>query len=317
MKTMRMEKVEKLIKEVGLGIGEIYIPKSSAPFVHDGLARVTVLSIEMAHDYIKNRGPDGMGVVAFTVDKELELTTLGRAPGYAELREMIQDNEEGTLAYVIMVLAPRVKKNDDYTGTDEDVEAILATCSTPEDVKRMTNEAHEGLTFGFSAVVTVGTHDTVWSTSIIDEDRVELVAFSDREGHAPIEVQMHSLGDGETTKPDFTKLFHNTKVIPLDEWVVHRYASGSAEKLNQEGDDFAGPEGVKLVERLVKRDGHDHWKLAYACLRKLCDVGGGAEVPMEHRSKLIALFQSRIDELKGDSAPPAKKPTHKAPEKVQ
>lgn len=316
MKTMQINDFERLIQRDGkLHLKHVGIDKNVSPFIHYDLGCVTILACQMARDYLAQEGEDAMGVQAFTVDKELNLSVHERPGDFQELRDTIHENE-GAMAYIVMVLAPRLTKTDKYKGTDAEIEAILTSCKSTEEVEALTDA--EGLEFSFSAVVTVGTHDTVWSVSILDTEEVEIVAFSDFEGDSPVEIHMHSLESG-TMQTDFSKLFHDRKIIPLSEWKMERYGAGSADQLQSEGDDFAGPEGIELIEQLIKRDGHNDWKLAYACLRKLAQVGGAAEVPKKHRSKLIALFQSRINELEGAKADekPVKKPTHKAPETVQ
>lgn len=319
MKTMEATEFEHLIEKDGkLTLKHIGMDRETSPHIHYDLGCVTILAVQMARDYLAQEGESGTGVQAFTVDSDLNLAVHDKPSSYQELKEIIHANEEGAMAYIVMVMAPRLMKTKEFKGTDDEINDMLGACNSAEEVRALSDT--EGLEYGFSAVVTVGTHDTVWSVSILDTKEIEIVAFSDYEGDSPVEIHMHSLDYG-SMETDFSKLFHQRRIIPLSEWKMNRYGPGSADKLQTEGDDFAGPAGVELIEKLCARDGHDNWKLSYACLRKLCDIGDAGGVPKKHRMKLIALFQSRINELEAandaDGNTAVKKPTHKAPGTVQ
>lgn len=312
MKAMNIDRFKELL-EPHMPIKSIGISNEVDPYIHYDLGCITILAARLAKDYLDRDGEENPGVLAFTVTDDLKLRSHGRASSRNNLEELIQENEEGAIAYIVMILAPRIVRHANYDGTDDEVSELLSRCDSVEEVRVATEV--EGLEFGFSAIVTVGTKEIVWSVAIVNTDEIETVAFSDYDGDCPIAVHMHSLDDGNF-EADFARLFRFNKAIPPSEWKATRYGKAQPQ-LKSEGADFAGPEGVKLIETLMKRDGHDKWQIAYTCLRKLAQGGKNTKVPEKHRLKLIALFKGRIADLEAMVAEPTKTPTHTSPRTIQ
>lgn len=290
MKTMTLEKLDNLLSKVDHPIKSVHMSVNNRKGVEYDLACITVLSADLGYQ-IMQRDDSPMGLYAFTVNAEHDLTNLGRMMSPGELEEKIHENEEGAIAYIVAVKAPRIVRSDSYTGGEEVIRDIIEEHNGPGLEDKI--ESIEGLTLRPSVVLTIGTKQTIWSAIVLDDKQIEVIAFSDWDGESDIEIHT----DTDTMSlTGFSRLFKENETIPFSDY---KHCIGDDD--NKERKEFLKKHieafDSEKVAHFMSKDGHEGWHTGYLAFQKIMSEDKLTDIKAEYRINLINMFKHLINKL--------------------
>lgn len=307
MKTMTLEKLDRLLSKIELPIKSVHLSERNKKGVNYDLACITILSADLGYQ-IMNRDDSPMGLYAFTVNEDHDLNSLGRMKTPDELQEKIQANEEGAIAYIVAIKAPRIIRGDSYTGGEKVIRGIIDDYDGDELIK--TIEDTEGLTLRHSVVMTIGTKQTIWSAIVLDTEQIEVIAFSDWDGASDIEIQTEN---DSMSLNSFSRLFKHNEQISFSDY-KHCLADTTADRqafLKEHLESFDD----EKIEDFMSKDGHKGWHTGYLAFQKIMSEDKLTNVKAEHRVNLIGMFKNLIDKLEMSLI--EETTTHDTPERLQ